>query len=233
MLKYAKVINETSGLCEVGIGTNSKFYKSIGMELQDVTQSDIDGLWYLSGYAPMKTDEEKQQEEKERIAKLSLTRGDVFRGILQAKGVTKEQIAQMIEAMPATNAEEILKKELAKIDFEDALNYYRGVDLINTIGFSLGLTEKQLDNFFIKGNDPDTKAEAYKELTSVTLEIETVPEDCLIKINEQTVSSLEVPYNSFIKYIVSKEGFKSAENSFFIKEDTLLKIELETDEVAK
>lgn len=93
-------------------------------------------------------EQEKQQEEKERIAKLSLTRGDVFRGILQAKGVTKEQIAQMIEAMPATNAEEILKKELAKIDFEDALNFYRGVELIDTIGIALGITPEQLDEFF-------------------------------------------------------------------------------------
>lgn len=92
--------------------------------------------------------QEQEQKEKERIAKLSLTRGDVFRGILQAKGVTKEQISQMIEAMPATNAEEILKKELAKIDFEDALNFYRGVELIDTIGTALGITSEQLDEFF-------------------------------------------------------------------------------------
>lgn len=92
--------------------------------------------------------QEQEQKEKERIAKLSLTRGDVFRGILQAKGVTKEQISQMIEAMPATNAEEILKKELAKIDFEDALNFYRGVELIDTIGTALGITSEQLDAFF-------------------------------------------------------------------------------------
>lgn len=92
--------------------------------------------------------QEQEQREKERIAKLSLTRGDVFRGILQAKGVTKEQISQMIEAMPATNAEEILKKELAKIDFEDALNFYRGVELIDTIGIALGITPEQLDEFF-------------------------------------------------------------------------------------
>ena len=53
MIKYAKVINEQTGLCEVGIGTNSKFYKSIGMKEQDVSQSDIDGKWYLSDKCPM------------------------------------------------------------------------------------------------------------------------------------------------------------------------------------
>lgn len=65
MIKYAKVINEQTGLCEVGIGTNSKFYKSIGMKEQDVSQSDIDGKWYLSDKCPMKSDETKLAEAKE------------------------------------------------------------------------------------------------------------------------------------------------------------------------
>lgn len=65
MIKYAKVINEQTGLCEVGIGTNSKFYKSIGMKEQDVSQSDIDGKWYLSDKCPMKSDEDKLAEAKQ------------------------------------------------------------------------------------------------------------------------------------------------------------------------
>lgn len=65
MIKYAKVINEQTGLCEVGIGTNSKFYKSIGMNEQDVSQSDIDGKWYLSDKCPMKSPEDKLAEAKQ------------------------------------------------------------------------------------------------------------------------------------------------------------------------
>lgn len=65
MIKYAKVINEQTGLCEVGIGTNSKFYKSIGMKEQDVLQSDIDGKWYLSDKCPMKSNEDKLAEAKQ------------------------------------------------------------------------------------------------------------------------------------------------------------------------
>lgn len=65
MIKYAKVINEQTGLCEVGIGTNSKFYKSIGMKEQDVSQSDINGKWYLSDKCPMKSDEDKLAEAKQ------------------------------------------------------------------------------------------------------------------------------------------------------------------------
>lgn len=65
MIKYAKVINNETGLCEVGIGTNSKFYKSIGMKEQDVSQSDIDGKWYLSDKCPMKSNETKLAEAKQ------------------------------------------------------------------------------------------------------------------------------------------------------------------------
>ena len=93
-------------------------------------------------------EQEQQKKEAERVAKLSLTRGDVLRGLLLAKGVTKDQIAQMIETMPATTQEEVVAKELAKIDFEDALNFYRGVPLIDTIGTALGITKEQLDKFF-------------------------------------------------------------------------------------
>lgn len=93
--------------------------------------------------------EDKQaQKERERIALLSLTRGDVFRGLLQAKGITKNQIKTMIDAMPANTPEEIIAKEMAKIDFEDALNFYRGNALIDTLGLALGITSEQLDKFF-------------------------------------------------------------------------------------
>ena len=65
MIKYAKVINQETGLCEVGIGTNAEFYKSIGMIEFDVEQSDIDGNWYLKELCPHKSDEQKLQEAKD------------------------------------------------------------------------------------------------------------------------------------------------------------------------
>lgn len=65
MLKYAKIINEETGLAEVGVGTNTDFYKSIGMVSLDVQQSDIDGAWYLADKCPMKTDEVKLQEAQQ------------------------------------------------------------------------------------------------------------------------------------------------------------------------
>ena len=79
---------------------------------------------------------------------LKLTRGDVFRALLLAKGVTREQIKAQLEAMPMTTQEEQIKRELALIDFDEALDFYRGNSLIDTVGLGLGLTSQQLDEFF-------------------------------------------------------------------------------------
>lgn len=53
MKKYAKVVNEETKLCEVGVGTNASFYASIGMVEMEVEQA-YNGEWYLKGYAPKK-----------------------------------------------------------------------------------------------------------------------------------------------------------------------------------
>jgi len=89
------------------------------------------------------TESELQEKEAERTAKLHLTRGDVFRGLLQAKGVTRTQLRAMIEAMP-----DGIDKEMALIDFDEALEFYRGVALIDTVGLALGITSNQMTEFF-------------------------------------------------------------------------------------
>lgn len=66
MLKYTKVINNQTGLCEVGTGTNAEFYKSIGMSQMNVEISEKDNQWYLSEKCPHYTPEEKEEQEKQR-----------------------------------------------------------------------------------------------------------------------------------------------------------------------
>ena len=61
MRKYAKIINEETKLCDIGDGTNSAFYKSIGMTEMEVEQA-YDGSWYVKGFAPEKPVEELQAE---------------------------------------------------------------------------------------------------------------------------------------------------------------------------
>ena len=89
--------------------------------------------------------QKQAQKERERIAMLSLTRGDVFRGLLQAKQITRAEIRAMIENNETLT---ILQKEMALIDFDEALNFYRGNALIDTLGATLGITSEQLDQFF-------------------------------------------------------------------------------------
>ena len=63
---FAKIVNEETKQCDVGIGTNTDFYKSIGMTEMEVEQA-YNGSWYVSGYAPQKSEEVVKQE---RIAEL-------------------------------------------------------------------------------------------------------------------------------------------------------------------
>lgn len=164
--------------------------------------------------------EEKQaQKEAERIAHLSLTRGDVLRGLLLTKGVTKEQISQMIEAMPTSSQEQIVVKELAKIDFEDALNFYRGVPLIDTIGLQLGFTKEQLDEFF------DTND--YRYLTNCTITINPTPAEAVVTINGVKQMSITVPYGSEVYYIVTAEGYKEQSGTVIVVESETFGVVLE------
>ena len=79
---------------------------------------------------------EQEQKEKERIAKLKLTKREVFLGLYQAKGVTPDMIKAQITDPQAL------------IEFEYANDYYRGNPLIDIVGATLGVTSEQLDKFF-------------------------------------------------------------------------------------
>ena len=126
--------------------------------------------------------EEEAEKEQERIAQLQLTRGDVFRALLLAKGVTRTMLRSIIEAMPVETPEQIIAKEMALIDFDEALDYYRGVALIDTVGAQLGISAEQMTNFF-KTND-------YHELTKEP-EPEPTEEENLTPAEEQDSEAVE------------------------------------------
>ena len=103
------------------------------------------------------TEEEIELQEKERIAKLSLTKREVFLGLYQAKGVTPDMIKAQITDPQAL------------IEFEYANDYYRGNPLIDIVGATLGITPEQLDKFF-ETND-------YTYLLPPVVEDEIIKED--------------------------------------------------------
>lgn len=92
------------------------------------TETELQALGY--------TEEEIAIQERERIAKLSLTKREVFLGLYQAKGVTPDMIKAQITDPQAL------------IEFEYANDYYRGNPLIDAVGATLGITPEQLDQFF-------------------------------------------------------------------------------------
>lgn len=147
MIKYAKVINEEIGLCEVGVGTNSEFYKSIGMSQMDVEVSEKDNQWYLSGKCPHYTPEEKEAIERARLDALTLTPADVERALYTAKGMDFDDLKALIaEKMP-----QIDMKALA-IEFR-ARDFYRGamageIRLFDVVGALIGYTSEDMDYLF-------------------------------------------------------------------------------------
>ena len=60
-IKYAKIIDEETKACQVGLGTDIEFYQSLGMTEMDVEEG-CDGNWYVAGYTP--AEPEKSYAEK-------------------------------------------------------------------------------------------------------------------------------------------------------------------------
>ena len=104
-----------------------KYNHNLGYTINE-TETELQALGY--------TQEELELQEKERIAKLSLTKREVFLGLYQAKGV----IPDMIKAQ--------ITDPMALIEFEYANDYFRGNPLIDAVGAVLGITPQQLDCFF-------------------------------------------------------------------------------------
>lgn len=144
MTYYAHIINDklhSHGECRI----LSEGIKS--MPITEEVYNNLQKYEYYDGELVLNSNYEAEQEqkEKERVAMLSLTRGDVFRGLLQAKGVTRSQLRGTIENNASLTE---IQKEMALIDFDEALNFYRGNALIDAVGATLGITPQQLDEFF-------------------------------------------------------------------------------------
>ena len=223
MIKYASIINEKTGLCSVGTGTNSDFYRSIGMQQLDVKQSDIDGAWYISDKCPMKTDEEKAQEERERLDMLFLTGSDVERAIYKVKDMDFDDILAMVKNNPDIDAKAL------KIEFK-ANNFYRGNPYISQVGALLGFTSEQMDRFF------DTKDWHY--LTNcnikVTLQADEKPEtEPVITINGVETKETTLSYGSTCTIKVECEGYKTLQpEDFTVTEDMHIELQLVKEEQA-
>lgn len=155
------------------------------------------------------TEEEKQEQRKEQIAKLSMTKREMFLGLYQAKQITPDMLKAQITDPQAL------------IEFEYANDYYRGNPLIDVIGSQLGFTSEQLDKFF------ETKD--YHYLTTCKLTINPTPTEATVVIDSEVVNEVTVPYGSVVDYVVSCDGYESKADVFEITKDEFLEVVLDED----
>ena len=113
---FYKIINENTKQVQVGLGTDTNFYESIGMIDGEVEQA-YNGNWYLKGYAPQKpieqAKEEKIRELKYNCSEYIYSKYPVFKQLNIANNiaVSEEEIANMKtfinEARNSCNSREI------------------------------------------------------------------------------------------------------------------------------
>ena len=156
------------------------------------------------------TEEEKQEQERERLDKLSMTRGDVFEALILAKGLGKAQIRAMIEQAEL----DTVTKALYLNRFDEALEFYRGYPIFDMLGEALDITPSMLDRFF------DEKD--YHYLTKCKLTINPIPAEAKVTYDQNPA-----PYREVIHYKVELEGYKTVEGDFPIDRDFTVDIELE------
>ena len=169
--------------------------------------------------------EEKQaQKERERLDKLSMTRGDVFEALILARGLTKPQIRTMIEQAELDD----ITKALYLNRFDEALDFYRGFPVFDMLGQVLGVTPKQLDDFF------ETKD--YHYLTNITLKINTTPSEAVVTINGKTTKEFSTPWQPNLQlpitYSVACEGYVTKEDEIVLTENTVLDVVLDEVETS-
>ena len=124
-------------------------YPLDGCSLRKIATGEIFSAVWLKDGDTQDNYEEILMEPDTDYNDLHLTRGDVFRGIFQAKGIKRDQIRALIEVMAETTEEEKIAKELALIDFDESLHFYRALPIIDKLGAQLGISPDQMTAFFI------------------------------------------------------------------------------------
>ena len=145
-----------------------------------------------------------------------MRRGDVFEALILSKGIGKQQIRTMIE-----NADTIddVTKALYLNRFDEAIDFYRGYPIFNLLGDMLGITNKQLNDFFITKD--------YKYLTSPKLTITPVPENATVTINGIEQNEIVAPYNTPVDFTITCEGYKDYSETLTLFENVEKIVELE------
>ena len=140
---YCKILDEETGLVQVGAGCPDEYYIEIGMEKRNVEISEKDNNWYLEEKCPHYTPEEIEERERIRIGNLKATKR-IFMFGLQQFGVTYSQLKELI----ATN-------EQAQMEWDLCMELERKNPLLDIMAAQFGITHEMLDYIFRKANGED------------------------------------------------------------------------------
>lgn len=107
--KYAIITNQEIKTVDVGLGTDTEFYKSLGMTEMDVEQA-YNGAWYIQGYAPQKPEPTPQEQIQSLEAQITARN---IRGALLGDQYAIDKIneiegliAELREKIPAQGGEQ-------------------------------------------------------------------------------------------------------------------------------
>lgn len=91
--------------------------------------------------------QEQAEKEREHLDMLNLTKADVLLALYEDKGITPDDIKEMLkDNVPAL------------IKFDYASSYYRGDDVVNALGLALGYTTEEMDYLFENKKFPPERA---------------------------------------------------------------------------
>ena len=132
-----------------------QYNHKLGYEIEE-TETHLNAMGY--------TEEELQQQERDRIDALCLTRSDVERAIYADKGMDFDDLIEYVKTNIPTMDVKALKIELR------ANNFYRKHPYINQLGTVLGYTSDDLDYLFQNKTLPEKVTEPAEVETSVVEE---------------------------------------------------------------
>ncbi len=91
---------------------------------------------------------EELTKERARLDMLNLTKADVLLALYEDKGITPDDIKEMLkDNVPAL------------IKFDYASSYYRGDEVVNALGLALGYTTEEMDYLFENKKFPEKPVE--------------------------------------------------------------------------
>lgn len=168
MLKYAKIINEQNQ-CEVGLGTNTDFYQSIGMQEMEVEQA-YDGSWYLLGFAPERPLEELKALKREEINK---ARDNAEQGGFEYLGKMFDSDPVSCQRIALASQTALISKQASQefsVEWTCQDNSKIALSADETIGLSVALTQWS-NECHVKASELKAlvdKAETKEELDAIS-----------------------------------------------------------------